>query len=76
MKVWHSLKWISLSTTLSILLLTGTSCSWVHPKPLEMRFCPVKVLYNADGTENVTHWAVERVCLLALQQRLDAAYGQ
>jgi hypothetical protein len=40
-----------------------------------MRFCPVKVLYNADGTENVTHWAVERVCLLALQQRLDAAYG-
>lgn len=58
---------------LSLILLGG--CTWGSPK-VEHRFCPVTVLYNADGTENTTHLAVEKVCLHALQRRLDAAYGE
>ena len=58
---------------LSLILLAG--CTSGSPT-VEHRFCPVTVLYNADGTENATHLAVEKVCLHALQKRLDAAYGE
>ena len=60
---------------LSLILLGG--CTWIDPQPkIEHRFCPTTVLYNADGTENATHLAVEKICLHALQKRLDAAYGE
>lgn len=65
---WHIL-------TLSLILLNG--CSWVSQQPkVEHRFCPTIVLYQADGSENATHLAVEKTCLQALQKRLDAAYGE
>ena len=40
------------------------------------RYCPTKVLYNADGSENKDYHAVELVCLDAWQKRVDACSGQ
>ena len=59
---------------LSLILLNG--CTWIKGRTVEHKFCPVTTIYNADGSENKTHLAVERVCLNALQKRLDAAYGE
>ena len=58
---------------LGLILLSGCiSTKTVEPP----RFCPVYNLLNEDGTTNTQYYAVERVCLQALQKRLDAAYGE
>lgn len=51
-----------------------TSCA-SHEK-IEHRFCQVGPAYTETGAHDITKYTVDRVCLRALQKRLDAAYGE
>ena len=57
-----------------MLSMLVTSCA--SKEKVEHRFCQVTPAYSETGVHDINKYQVDRVCLRALQKRLDAAYGE